>query len=110
MDLGHVRFQVLERFNSYARREDVDVSQLLHFGVWAAPHAWGYPSGQAGVGAAVRGQLAAPRPRGLAGLHAAARDRKSTRLNSSHRQISYAGLCLEKKKAQTLTAERCAHG
>src|SRR2546428_499664 len=28
----------------------------------------------------------------------AARDRKSTRLNSSHDQISYAGFCLEKKK------------
>src|SRR2546430_12018297 len=26
-------------------------------------------------------------------------DRKSTRLNSSHSQISYAGLCLKKKKA-----------
>src|SRR2546430_10695887 len=25
-------------------------------------------------------------------------DRKSTRLDSSHRQISYAGFCLEKKK------------
>src|SRR2546427_4543345 len=39
MDVGHVRFQVLERFNSYARREDVDISQLLHIGVWAAPRA-----------------------------------------------------------------------
>src|SRR2546428_10337857 len=28
-----------------------------------------------------------------------ARDRKSTRLNSSHDQISYAGFCLEKKNA-----------
>src|SRR2546430_9234184 len=27
-------------------------------------------------------------------------DRKSTRLNSSHSQISYAGLCLQKKKIQ----------
>src|SRR2546430_13086418 len=80
MDLGHVRFQVLERFNSYARREDVDVSQLLHFGVWAAPHAWGYPSGQAGVGAAVRGQLAAPRPGGFSVLHAAASAVLTTRV------------------------------
>src|SRR5438094_5757074 len=30
--------------------------------------------------------------------HAAARDRKSTRLNSSHRTISYAVFCLKKKK------------
>src|SRR5688572_31822630 len=30
-----------------------------------------------------------------------ARDRKSTRLNSSHSQISYAVFCLKKKKTQT---------
>src|SRR2546430_8144490 len=34
----------------------------------------------------------------LAALEAQARDRKSTRLNSSHSQISYAVFCLEKKK------------
>src|SRR2546430_7139944 len=33
-----------------------------------------------------------------AGLDAASRDRKSTRLNSSHSQISYAVFCLKKKK------------
>src|SRR5207248_6756222 len=31
------------------------------------------------------------------------RDRKSTRLNSSHRTISYAVFCLKKKKAETRT-------
>src|SRR2546430_7921171 len=31
---------------------------------------------------------------------AAVGDRKSTRLNSSHSQISYAGFCLKKKKTQ----------
>src|SRR5690349_24254486 len=31
------------------------------------------------------------------GLHDAARDRKSTRLNSSHVEISYAVFCLKKK-------------
>src|SRR2546430_12736726 len=31
----------------------------------------------------------------------AAQDRKSTRLNSSHSQISYAVFCLKKKKQQT---------
>src|SRR3712207_8478239 len=36
---------------------------------------------------------------GLQGLRgAAARDRKSTRLNSSHANISYAVFCLKKKK------------
>src|SRR5437763_5283686 len=34
----------------------------------------------------------------LEGVLAAARDRKSTRLNSSHRCISYAVFCLKKKK------------
>src|SRR2546430_3982796 len=35
---------------------------------------------------------------GLAGPPAARSDRKSTRLNSSHSQISYAVFCLKKKK------------
>src|SRR2546430_5253527 len=34
--------------------------------------------------------------------HADARDRKSTRLNSSHSQISYAVFCLKKKKKRLL--------
>jgi hypothetical protein len=71
VDVAHVRFQVLERFNSYARREDVDVSQLAHFGLWAAPRAWGYPSAQAGVGPEASAQLAAPWPGGFAVLRAA---------------------------------------
>src|SRR3972149_8277665 len=39
--------------------------------------------------------------------HVGPADRKSTRLNSSHSQISYAVFCLEKK--QTTTAEPYAH-
>src|SRR2546429_3248417 len=38
-------------------------------------------------------------------LGSRARDRKSTRLNSSHRYIPYAGLCLKKKKK---TPDACA--
>src|SRR2546430_8757626 len=34
-------------------------------------------------------------------LHGVGRDRKSTRLNSSHSQISYAVFCLKKKKTPT---------
>src|SRR3712207_7561550 len=34
-----------------------------------------------------------------AGAHAQAADRKSTRLNSSHANISYAVFCLKKKKS-----------
>ncbi|HVH67240.1 MAG TPA: hypothetical protein VM716_05185 [Gemmatimonadales bacterium] len=71
IDVEHVRFQVLERFNSYARREDVDVSRLLHVGIWAAPRAWGYPTGGAGVGPEVSAQIAAPWAGGFAVLRAA---------------------------------------
>src|SRR3712207_8262122 len=42
-------------------------------------------------------------------LHAASIDRKSTRLNSSHANISYAVFCLQKKKTKSLkynTAKR----
>src|SRR3712207_8186141 len=43
-------------------------------------------------GDAVEGDLAGPVPR---------QDRKSTRLNSSHANISYAVFCLKKKKSNT---------
>src|SRR3712207_7729852 len=44
--------------------------------------------------------VGAPHPRGVRGGRgrARARDRKSTRLNSSHANISYAVFCLKKKK------------
>jgi hypothetical protein len=71
VDVEHVRFQVLERFNSYARREYVDVSQLLHLGIWAAPRAWGYQEGGAGVGPEASAQVGAPWKGGFAVLRAA---------------------------------------
>src|SRR2546430_4501291 len=37
------------------------------------------------------------------------RDRKSTRLNSSHSQISYAVFCLKKKKTTVLVRRRVHH-
>src|SRR5688572_32671420 len=39
----------------------------------------------------------------LVGLQALLVDRKSTRLNSSHSQISYAVFCLKKKKTSSTT-------
>src|SRR5947209_16471729 len=35
------------------------------------------------------------------------RDRKSTRLNSSHANISYAVFCLKKKKKKKITTDNC---
>ena len=71
VDLGHVRFQVLEWFNSYARREDVDLSQFVHVGLWAAPRAWGYPSARAGVGLEAAAQVSALWPGGFVVLRGA---------------------------------------
>src|SRR5256886_9864472 len=46
--------------------------------------------------------IAGAGPSGLAAaVYAASEDRKSTRLNSSHSQISYAVFCLKKKKEQS---------
>src|SRR2546426_4531075 len=72
--------------------------------------------------ALARGEEAAPRrdrrdPRGRPGrlhqLHGGRdRDRKSTRLNSSHLVISYAVFCLKKKKKiprRTITKTRLRH-
>src|SRR5690349_23169711 len=56
------------------------------------------------AGTAEAGAAAAPagdrRRKGPASHTAARRDRKSTRLNSSHVEISYAVFCLKKKKDQ----------
>src|SRR2546430_8710008 len=41
--------------------------------------------------------------------HHELRDRKSTRLNSSHSQISYAGFCLKKKKQWGSSGWRAGH-
>src|SRR2546427_3108970 len=56
------------------------------------------------VGVAVRGALHRV---GGELRHVRQRDRKSTRLNSSHSQISYAVFCLKKKKKQSLANVEC---
>src|SRR5258708_18803671 len=45
---------------------------------------------------------------GCVGLRDVDRDRKSTRLNSSHQIISYAVFCLKKKRSEILTPWRSA--
>src|SRR5689334_24343427 len=62
---------------------------VVRLGPGAQPHGAAGGAGADGAGAAIGG-----RP-------CAGRDRKSTRLNSSHSSISYAVFCLKKKK-QTL--------
>src|SRR5947207_714282 len=59
IELKQVRFQVLENFNAFAHQEDVDLSQILRLGVWAAPRAWGYKPDSAGVGPEASGQVSA---------------------------------------------------
>jgi hypothetical protein len=63
-----VRFRVLQRFNSYARQEDVNLSQHLRVGLWATPRAWGYPVDRAGVGPELQGQLSTVWRAGFAAL------------------------------------------
>ena len=69
LEIGSVRFRVLEHFNSYARREDVDVSPTLRFGIVL----------QSGVGYEVSGQTSAVWKRGFAVLRLAANGLDSTR-------------------------------
>jgi hypothetical protein len=68
VDVGHVRFRVVRHLNSYARREDANLSRVVRLGVWAAPRAWGYPAAQAGLGPEVYGSFAAAWPNGFAAL------------------------------------------
>src|SRR5438132_10015735 len=53
-----------------------------------------------------RTRLRRRRPRAGARRARPHRDRKSTRLNSSHTVISYAVFCLKKKKKRTLTQQK----
>src|SRR5690625_5845408 len=95
------------------------VTSSLHEGARKAGHARGDRPESVGLVPWVRGRMTAARysPRRLRGLHVSAvcndgqttkshsgrtrelLDRKSTRLNSSHVAISYAGFCLRKKNA-----------
>src|SRR5690349_22806668 len=56
-----------------------------------------------GRGRRTRHQVAARVPRRAGGQEESRLDRKSTRLNSSHVEISYAVFCLKKKKKRTRT-------
>src|SRR5438132_3934980 len=64
----------------------------------------GHAVGVEEVGARVLAQLAdTETPQGIIAVIEPRRDRKSTRLNSSHTVISYAVFCLKKKKKENTT-------
>ena len=58
LELGRSRFRVVEGLDKYDRREDVDISQHLWVGLWAAPRAFGYAPGRAGIAPELQAQLA----------------------------------------------------
>ncbi|HKC40975.1 MAG TPA: hypothetical protein VKC15_15655 [Gemmatimonadales bacterium] len=70
VEIRHVRFRVLEHFNSYARREDVDVSQALRLGALV----------ESGVGYEARGQVSTVWRGGYVLLYGEASGLDSTRL------------------------------
>src|SRR5688572_31199264 len=81
-------------FRSPAERpggQEVPVAGRAQAGEASGGHHGGDEQGP--CAAASRGLVPAVRP---------ARDRKSTRLNSSHSQISYAVFCLKKKKKRNI--------
>src|SRR3712207_6960023 len=68
------------------------------------PEVFGHLDQRAGVKAGGGGHLLAVHNGLLVGHHVQhVRDRKTTRLNSSHANISYAVFCLKKKKITTLS-------
>ena len=78
VEIKHVRFRVLEQFNSYARREDVDVSQTLRIGALV----------ESGVGYEARGQVSTVWRGGFALLSGEATGLDSTRLRGGLTVVS----------------------
>ena len=81
------------------------VFMVLLIGMWAVSAALGaytYVALPGGVGAAIIA-AAVIYSVGVAGVTLVFKDRKSTRLNSSHDQISYAVFCLKKKTTHYIT-------
>jgi len=78
VELGVVRFRVLEHFNSYSRREDVDLSPTLRAGIVL----------QSGVGYELSGQTSAVWNRGFAILRVAANGLDTTRTQAELTVVS----------------------
>jgi hypothetical protein len=77
-ELGVVRFRVLEHFNSYARREDVDLSPMIRAGIVF----------ESGVGYELRGQASAVWKRGFALLRLDATGLDTTRTRAQITLVS----------------------
>src|SRR5438876_5125976 len=98
----------------YDERAQVITDAIKKFGVAALPrqfnpqalrnvtprYSWQIPAELGITGPEAMQKLADTRPLGIGSMGAGARDRKSTRLNSSHPSISYAVFCLKKKKKE----------
>lgn len=78
INVGSVRFRVLEYFNSFARREDVDLSPTLRAGFVL----------QSGIGYELSGQTSAVWKRGFAVLKVAANGLDSTRTQAQLTVVS----------------------
>src|SRR2546427_9073460 len=84
-------------FNDTATTEIYTLSLHDALPIWNGPRSWGGWR---------RWSTSPPPPGGSCRTTARPPDRKSTRLNSSHSQISYAVFCLKKKKRRKiLTSE-----
>ena len=77
-DLGAVRFRIMEHFNSFARREDVDLSSVLRVGIVL----------ESGVGYELKGQTAAVWNRGFAVLRVDANGLDTTRTRAQMTVVS----------------------
>jgi hypothetical protein len=78
IELGVVRLRILEHFNSYARREDVDLSPMLRPGIVM----------QSGVGYEFKGQASAVWKRGFALLRVDANGLDTTRTRAQLTVVS----------------------
>ncbi|HXY68085.1 MAG TPA: hypothetical protein VEH62_01465, partial [Gemmatimonadales bacterium] len=68
LEIGRSRYVVARSLDQYDRPEDVDVSSRLFVGLWAAPAAFGYGPGRAGVAPTVAAQWGAAWRDGFAWL------------------------------------------
>src|SRR5438034_8540911 len=84
--------------HSFPTRRSSDLSESQG----ARPDAGAEAEPRVSAGGGERETRQAAESRGQALKHCDARDRKSTRLNSSHTVISYAVFCLKKKKKKKI--------